>query len=445
MKKIIFLILYLLIPIMVFAYPTGDVNGDNKVSSMDYVLIRGYLLKNIDLTIDEKNRADVNIDGKISSLDYIKIRKLLINGVPISTSVPTPSSPPISTPIPTSVPVNEYKIIYHGNGATTGSVESHICKLNEICTIKPNGFINGNKTFVGWTTKSNGVDDNYGWTNWSGVWNYKNGEHGIVNYELNLYARWNDYRVTQDINVLNRLSNYALRASATTSTLEYKTYNKKNNNSYNYTLIWVKDAYLQVKSGLSSSGYGHTSQGYAMLDYNAPGKTAVGVNASFFWNSKPEARIYRSNGVNYVNENLNRQAYTIIGITKEGIMKDYGTSSQNIATLNQLLDNDGVRNTVAGNYVSSVGYNASKESDENLTLVCQIDANNFALFSGKAGRTTTLAEMWYYFGCRIGANLDGGGSARLYHKNSNSGATSIWVNNSDRNRNIADILYFVEQ
>ena len=83
-----------------------------------------------------------------------------------------------------------YTIRYHGNGATSGSVDSHVCTTGQTCTIKANGFKKGNYKFIGWTTKSNGQDDGYGWTGWSGTWKYTNEEWGISDNFLDLYAVW---------------------------------------------------------------------------------------------------------------------------------------------------------------------------------------------------------------------------------------------------------------
>ncbi len=55
----------------------GDINGDGKVNTSDYILIRKHLI-GIKLTGDSLSRADVNKDGKINSLDYIQIRKKII-------------------------------------------------------------------------------------------------------------------------------------------------------------------------------------------------------------------------------------------------------------------------------------------------------------------------------------------------------------------------------
>ena len=60
-------------------YAKGDVNGDGKVGSTDYILIRKHILKNPLLTGANKTRADVNGDGTISSIDYITIKKIIQN------------------------------------------------------------------------------------------------------------------------------------------------------------------------------------------------------------------------------------------------------------------------------------------------------------------------------------------------------------------------------
>lgn len=58
----------------------GDVNGDGKVSSSDYILIRKHILGQSTLTGNNKTRADVNSDNKINSLDYIKVKKMILSG-----------------------------------------------------------------------------------------------------------------------------------------------------------------------------------------------------------------------------------------------------------------------------------------------------------------------------------------------------------------------------
>ena len=82
-----------------------------------------------------------------------------------------------------------YTISYNSNGGT-GSMASDIVKTGGTATIKANEFTKKGYTFAGWTTKSDGTDDGYNWTGWSGTWNYVDGQYGIANKTLKLYARW---------------------------------------------------------------------------------------------------------------------------------------------------------------------------------------------------------------------------------------------------------------
>ena len=82
-----------------------------------------------------------------------------------------------------------YTISYNSNGGT-GSMAADVVKTGETATIKANEFTKKGYTFAGWTTKSDGTDDGYNWTGWSGTWNYVDGQYGIANKTLKLYARW---------------------------------------------------------------------------------------------------------------------------------------------------------------------------------------------------------------------------------------------------------------
>ena len=71
-----------------------------------------------------------------------------------------------------------------------GTMESNSYAYGDYCTIKSNNFTKKNHTFEEWTTNSNGVSDGYYWTGWSGTWNYLNGQFGIKDNKLILYAIW---------------------------------------------------------------------------------------------------------------------------------------------------------------------------------------------------------------------------------------------------------------
>ena len=94
-----------------------------------------------------------------------------------------------------------YTISYNSNGGT-GTMTSDTVSTGGSVTIKGNTFKRTGYKFVGWTTKSDGTDDGYGWNpGWSGTWNYDNGQYGIANDKLVLYARWdNHFTVTYNDN-----------------------------------------------------------------------------------------------------------------------------------------------------------------------------------------------------------------------------------------------------
>ena len=84
---------------------------------------------------------------------------------------------------------DKYTIIYMSNGGK-GEMESNTYTYGDYCIIKPNNFTKKDHTFVGWTTNSNGKGDGYNWTGWSGTWSYSNGQYGIKDNKLILYAIW---------------------------------------------------------------------------------------------------------------------------------------------------------------------------------------------------------------------------------------------------------------
>ena len=56
----------------------GDVNGDGKVSSADYVRIKNYILKKVNLTKEQESASDATGDGKTSSADYVRVKNYIL-------------------------------------------------------------------------------------------------------------------------------------------------------------------------------------------------------------------------------------------------------------------------------------------------------------------------------------------------------------------------------
>ncbi len=96
---------------------------------------------------------------------------------------------------------NTYTISYNANGGS-GTMASTTATYGSTTTISANTFTKSGYSFAGWTTNSDGSDDGYGWTNWSGTWKYVNGQNGISGGKLVLYARWsaNTYTIKYDAN-----------------------------------------------------------------------------------------------------------------------------------------------------------------------------------------------------------------------------------------------------
>lgn len=95
-----------------------------------------------------------------------------------------------------------YTVTYNGNTSTSGSMSNSVFTYDQAATIKTNTYVKTGYEYKGWSTKTDHTDDGYGWTNWSGTWTFINGDKGIANQVLNLYARWNivTYNITWDLN-----------------------------------------------------------------------------------------------------------------------------------------------------------------------------------------------------------------------------------------------------
>lgn len=74
--------------ITVLDFMAGDVNGDNKISVADVILIRRHIVGGYGTDINE-NAANVNDDGKVSSADIILIRRYIAGGYDVELFTPS--------------------------------------------------------------------------------------------------------------------------------------------------------------------------------------------------------------------------------------------------------------------------------------------------------------------------------------------------------------------
>lgn len=56
----------------------GDVNGDGKISALDYVAVKNHILKIKNLSTNQQVFANVNRDTKVSALDYVTIKNHIL-------------------------------------------------------------------------------------------------------------------------------------------------------------------------------------------------------------------------------------------------------------------------------------------------------------------------------------------------------------------------------
>jgi exopolysaccharide biosynthesis protein len=93
--------------------------------------------------------------------------------------------------------------------------------------------------------------------------------------------------------------------------------------------------------------------------------------------------------------------------------------------------NSGIRNTFS--FAGPVILNGRKlttfstclphndnQSTAMLQLICQINENNYALFTSVKTNRQKAIDVFYSIGCQTAINLDGGGSTALLYKEKNS-------------------------
>lgn len=151
-------------------------------------------------------------------------------------------------------PYATFTVSYNANGGS-GTMSSHTATYGSSFTVKNNAFTRAGYTFAGWTTKSDGSADGYGWSTstnagWSGTWTYKNGQYGIANNKLVLYARWT-------INTYNAYIRHYKRNATDTAWTHFASTDKTA--TYGST---VTPAATTVPTGYYFSHYNSWHEGY---------------------------------------------------------------------------------------------------------------------------------------------------------------------------------------
>ena len=186
--------------------------------------------------------------------------------------------------------IKTYTISYNSNGGS-GTMSSDTVSTGGTATIKNNTFTRSGYTFAGWTTNSDGTDDGYGWAEgWSGTWNYDNGQYGIANNALVLYARWNpkSYTINYNANGGSGTMSSSTVSSGSSVTIKNNAFTKKG-----YTFAgWT------TNSNGTDDGYGWTAGKSYTWNYDNGQKGISNNTLKLYarWAPKSYTISYNSNG-----------------------------------------------------------------------------------------------------------------------------------------------------
>ena len=83
MKKIftifiVILLLAVLAPSVSAGVMQGDANGDGKINTLDYFVIKRAVMGKFELSEAGLIAADVNYDGKVNALDYMIVKRVVL-------------------------------------------------------------------------------------------------------------------------------------------------------------------------------------------------------------------------------------------------------------------------------------------------------------------------------------------------------------------------------
>ena len=353
---------------------------------------------------------------------------------------------------------DNYLIIYNANGGS-GTMANQTCTYGKACTIKTSSYTRSGYTFKGWTTNKDGKDDSYKWTGFSATWTFKNGQNGVSNNQLKLYAMWkkkgaqdegSHFSSTYDVTTDSRYnSGYKAVTSYNGSTLKYKLVTKNNND---YMLIRVSDPTKQLMTAFPTWGKVYSAEDIMNAEiksYGYQNKAMIAVNASFFnmGSSNTPCGQYMLNKGKEMHALGTGKGGTVAGLGSDGLMRSYGFNGSNNSSVKNTILSAGVKNTwaVFGDIIGWDGGTTNNTGGNNgtqRTILCQFDANNFILFSGHGVLKNVANMLKSENGCKYAVNLDGGGSRKMYYK---TNAQATLTKRYGGSRLIPDLLYFVEQ
>ena len=249
-----------------------------------------------------------------------------------------------------------------------------------------------------------------------------------------------------------------------------------NKGSYYMTYIWTKSPYTQLNK-FDSPEYGKNLYrakellNKAMTQKSLQNKIIIGFNASGFY-LKDTYDAYSVNMYSAYNKtsvgtlvitdgNVVRNAYNhavktwyTIGIDPNNKMLVFEDSKSSNASekqsWSQNVISSGILNTFT--FAAPLIQNGQRTNittsmpggftdNKGLQLICQINENNFLLFTSKNENRNTAINEFLRLGCQTAMNFDGGGSVGLFYKDKNSNEIITVIGGA---RALPEVGYFTE-
>ena len=255
--------------------------------------------------------------------------------------------------------------------------------------------------------------------------------------------------ITKDRNY----SGYSTVASYDSDTLKYRIMRKNKND---FSIVWVMDANKQWNSAMLKLGSRYKPReilNSEIKKYGYEKKGLIATNGSTFWDGwgdYPCTPFVINKGeilLDIKNIDYKKKVYGMVTMTSENELKNF-TFTANDYAKNQMIKKellaDGVRNgfTTFGKLIIEDGNLSNGSWKGKRTALCQIDENNFVIYSGETLSHAQIAtEFKNSFECKSGYIFDGGSSRTLYYKT----GSMIEAQVVHSGRELPDMMYFVEQ
>ena len=399
----------------------------------------------INPTIEPSSASNQPMKWESSNSEIVSVENGIINGIREGTATITVSvaGKTASCSVNVIIPVDEIKLNKSSLSLSKGSSEQLSVSISPSNATSPSiSWKSSNDKVVQVDTSGKVTGVGAGKATITVTSNGKTATSEVVVYNLPMTSN------------SKYTSGYSNIASYNSETLKYRIMKKGKNE---YTLVWVLDSNKQWNSAMPKLGKRYKSADILSQEikkYGYEKKGLVATNGSAFWDGWGDypCSAFLINKGKIVSDIKNityqHKSYGTVGITKDGILKLYRAFSQddyssNVKKKQQMLDN-GVRNNFAifNELIKPNGQTLKSNIKIKYTGLCQVDENNFVIYSGE---TLTLGETALLFkntfNCRVGYRFDGGSSTTLYYK-TGSMSTAKAIHNG---RDLPDMMYFVEQ